>query len=404
MDRRTALATVATAAFSGCLDFRRGESTATSDRDSQSGAGESDLPESTPTETAERVDNELTLQSSWSRSFPSERYLYVDGDSLYTPFRGSADEADGIKAIALDTGETRWTAALGTSPNQLFATVAGDRLYLTARDSLYAVGTADGRVMERRTLGDTRGAPAVVDGTVVVGTKFEEENTLYGLDAETLTEQWQLGHRLELGDHRYVPSGFDGAVAADDRVVAAYRNGRFSAYDPTDGTELWRTEFVTAGPRYGPFLDGVGSVLAIESEQLVVASLDPATGTRRWEVEFETRTGSLPPVARPVAADGTVWLGVERNLFCLDAETGDVRWRVDLTDPVANSRVGLTRETVWVVTGDEQETWHGYDRTDGTLRYLNPDPPLSAYLLGDGTGLVASGRDALERFAVGEAQ
>lgn len=404
MDRRTVLATVTTATLGGCLNLQSDESTPTSGRDNSTETVDEQTAESTPTETVEAVDDELSLQSSWARSFSSERYLVVDGDRLYTPVRGSGDGADGVRAVALDSGETLWTAALGTSPNFMYATAANNRLYLTTDETLYAVETADGRVAEQRSLGDTRGPPAVVDGTVVVGTTFEEENTLYGLDAETFAERWRLGNQLELDDGAYLTSGFDGAVAAGGHVVAAYWSGRLSAYDPTDGTELWRTRFVTAGPKYGPFPDGVGGVLAIESEQLVVASLDPATGDRRWEFGFETRTGELPPVARPVVADGTGWLGVERNLFCFDIETGDVRWRVDLSDPVSDGRVGLTAETVWVVTGDEQETWHGYDRTDGTLRYQNPDPPLSAYLLGDGTGLVASGREALERFAVEEAE
>ncbi|MFC6755668.1 MULTISPECIES: PQQ-binding-like beta-propeller repeat protein [Haloarcula] len=402
MDRRTVLATVTTATLGGCLNLRSGESTPTSGRDNSTETVDETTSKSTPTVGA--IDNELSLESSWARSFPSERYLFVDGDRLYTPVRGSGDRADGIRAVALESGATLWTAALGTSPNFMYATVANNRLYLTANQTLYAVETTDGRIAEQRSLGNTRGPPAVVDGTVVVGTTFEEKNTLYGLDAETFAERWRVGNRLELGDGRYVPSGFDGAVAAGGRVVAAYWNGRLSAYDPTNGTELWRTQFVTAGPKYGPFPDGVGRVLAIQSEQLVVASLDPATGDRRWEFEFETRTGDLPPVARPAVVDGTGWLGVERNLFCFDIETGDIRWRVDLSDPVSDGRVGLTAETVWVVTGDEQATWHGYDRTDGTLRYQNPDPPLSAHILGDGTGLVASGRAALERFAVGEAE
>ena len=392
MNRRTALATVATAALGGCLNLQSDDSTATPNRANRTGTGGS-----TPTDTGEPFENELSLQSSWSRSFPSNQELYVDGDRLYTPIW---DSVDGIRAVALDSGETLWTAMLGTSPNSMYATVVGDRLYLTASEALYAVGTEDGQVKGRRDLGDTRGPPAVVDGTVVVGTTFDEENALYGLDARTLSEQWRLGNRLELGDNRFVTSMFDGAVAAGDRVIAAYWSSRLSAYDPTDGTELWRTRFVTAGPQYGPFPDGVGGVLAIETEQLVVASLDPATGQRRWEFGFETRTGGLPPVARPAIADGTGWLGVERNLFCFDVGTGEIRWQVDLSDPVADGRVGLTAETVWVVTGDEQETWQGYDRTDGTLRYRNPNPPLSAHLLGDGTGLVASGRDGLERFAV----
>jgi outer membrane protein assembly factor BamB len=405
--RRTALGTIGSIALAGCLSFEpedTPEAGGANDTGAQTTSSASDTPTATdsptPTETERPVPNSVSLRSAWQRTFASEYDLHVDGGVLYTPFRGGAGEPEGIRAVAAGSGETRWTADLGTSPSILYATTAGNRLYLTADERLFAVDTETGSVAATMELGDTRGAPAVVGDTLVVGTTFEDENTLYGLDPATLEERWRVGHRLELDNGRYAPSGFDGAVSAAGLAVSAYRNGRLSAYDPATGDERWVTEFVTAGPEYGPYVDGAGGVVAVDSERRVVASLDPETGETVWEFTFQTRTGELPPVARPTFVDGIGFLGVERHLFAFDVETGERRWHVSLEEQVTDGRLGVTNDTVWAVTGEG--TLQGYDRDGGDRQYRDPDPPLAGDLVGDGSALLVSSRSSLGRFEVSE--
>ena len=408
MRRRTALGTIGSIALAGCLSFEpedTPEADGANDTGAQTASSASDTPTATdnptPTETETPVRNSITLESAWQRTFASEYDLHVDDGVLYTPFRGDAGEPEGVRAVAAESGETRWTADLGTSPNSLYATTAGNHLYLTADETLFSVDTEAGSVAATMELGDTRGAPAVVGDTLVVGTNSTDENTLYGLDPATLEERWRVGHRLDLGDGRYAPSGFDGAVSAAGLAVSAYRNGRLSAYDPATGDERWVTEFATAGPAYGPYADGAGGVVAVDSERRVVASLDPETGETGWEFGFQTRTGELPPVAQPTFVDGTGFLGVERHLFAFDVESGERRWHVSLDEQVTDGRLGVTDETVWVVTGEG--TLQGYGRDGGDRQYRESDPPMAGHLVGAGSALLVSSRSSLGRFEISEA-
>ena len=406
MRRRTALGTICSLALSGCLSFEPEDTTETGragDAGTRTATSASETPTAidTPTATETPVRNSVSIESAWEQTFSSEKDFHVDSGVLYTPFRGDAGEPQGIRAVATESGETRWTSDLGTSPNILYATTAMDHLYLTADETLFAVDTETGSVATAMELGDTRGAPAVVGDTLVVGTTFEDENTLYGLDPATLEERWRVGHRLDLGDDRYAPSGFDGAVSAGELAVSAYRNGRLSAYDPVTGDERWVTEFTTAGPKYGPYADGAGGVVAVDSERRVVASLDSETGETEWEFDFQTRTGELPPVARPTFVDGTAFLGVERHLFAFDVETGERRWHVSIDEQVTDGRIAVTDDTVWTVTG--AGTLQGYARDSGDPHYHDSDPPMTGDLVGDGNDLLVSSRSSLGRFTISEA-
>ncbi len=63
-----------------------------------------------------------------------------------------------------------------------------------------------------------------------------------------------------------------------------------------------------------------------------VVCLRAATGAEVWRHSYPCRAGSFAgPRATPAFADGRLYtVSREGHLHCLDAATGEVRWRVDL--------------------------------------------------------------------------
>lgn len=95
------------------------------------------------------------------------------------------------------------------------------------------------------------------------------------------------------------------------------------------GGKVYVTDYVTEGDVKVPNWDrqeftGVERVLC----------LDEATGDELWKHEYPVKyTISYPagPRCTPTVHEGKVYtMGAEGNLFCLDAESGDVVWSKDL--------------------------------------------------------------------------
>lgn len=146
----------------------------------------------------------------------------VDGVVYFGAMNGS------IRAVDLETGEIRWTAALSDVPFRGIPAVADGTLYLMdGLQVLYAVDTADGSLrwnFDTET-GEWKGAsyqslvpsPVVSNGMVYLG---NWNGVVYAIDAETGTEVW-----------RSKPSSaFAGAPAvADGRVLVVDRSGNVTA-------------------------------------------------------------------------------------------------------------------------------------------------------------------------------
>ena len=113
-------------------------------------------------------------------------------------------------------------------------------------------------------------SPAVVDGTVYVGSR---DGRLYALDAATGAKRWE------------------------------YRTGSWVESSPA----------VVDGSVYFGSQDGM------------LRALDAASGALRWEFDADFGVDSSPAVA-----GGIVYFGADRGLFALDAATGEHRWSLDV--------------------------------------------------------------------------
>jgi len=189
----------------------------------------------------------------------------VDGD---TAFLG--DNAGNIHALAVRTGEVRWTAdaggflttSLAVSDGVVIAAVQGDR---STRPHLVAFDGSDGSTLWNDEVGGGAifaSSPAIGGGQVVLG--FSDQ-TVRAYDPSDGSERWST--RLN------APMFFTGAPAiTPEAVVAIDTLGQVYRLDPADGHRVWdfavnesvtRTPAVVAGP-YVLVATSMGRLVAID--------------------------------------------------------------------------------------------------------------------------------------------
>jgi outer membrane protein assembly factor BamB len=181
------------------------------------------------------------------------------------------------------------------------------------------------------TKGQVLSSPAVVDGTVYVGST---DAHVYAIEAASGGEKWKFQTKA-----RVVSSP---AVANGVVIVVSY-DGNVYALDAQSGKPRW--QFASEGERRfaAPGIHGglpkemqpdpfdfflssaavANGIAYIGSGDGYVYALDAATGALKWKF----KTGNVVH-ASPAVADGTVFVGSwDANFYALDARTGAEKWR-----------------------------------------------------------------------------
>ena len=148
------------------------------------------------------------------------------------------------------------------------------------------------------------------------------------------------------------------------------------ALDPDGLTELWRADDLGpsyAGPVVGP--ERVYSVETLEEEREVVRAFDRATGEELWSTSWEgamevpffaARNGSWIRATPALDGDALYVAGMLDVLVCLEAATGEVRWRVDFP-----ARHGTPAPAFGFVSSPLVAGEHVYVQAGGALIKLN---------------------------------
>lgn len=279
---------------------------------------------------------------------------------------------DHLYAIDARTSEEKWrsdsTGFFRSSPAIVNGTV-----YVGNEDRhLYALNAENGAMQWRHeTSGPVFSAPAVVDTTVYVGSidlggygdsafakeSVTSESRLYALDAETGTKRWVFRTG---GGVRSSPAVVDGTV-----YVGSW-DGHLYAVDAKTGKEVWR--FKTGGKVYTTPAVAGGRVYFGSNDNHVYA-VDKETGQKEWQ--FATAADSVDPVvpriSSPAVAKGTVYIGsLDRYVYALDAGTGKKEWSFKTGGMVASSP-SVTGETVYV--GSDDGRVYALDAETGEKRW-----------------------------------
>ena len=150
--------------------------------------------------------------------------------------------------------------------------------------------------------------------------------------ARDLSEAWAVN--IGAGDSRRKRLNAD-PVVAGGRIFTIDADNRVSATS-SDGTPLWNFDLT---PLREKASQGQGGGLALGDGRLYVSSgfgtlsaLDPASGTEVWTQRLgNTATGA------PSYRDGLVYLvSGDTTGWAIEADTGRVRWQVDLPSDVSN--------------------------------------------------------------------
>jgi outer membrane protein assembly factor BamB len=221
-----------------------------------------------------------TQQRVWDVSVQLEAVsrtgVTVDGD---TAFLG--DNVGNVYALAVATGELRWTADAGgflttpiaVSDGLVIVTVQGDR---STRAHLVAFDAADGSpAWDDEIQGGAifASSPAIRRGQVVVG--FSDQ-TVRAFDLADGTERWST--RLNN------PVFFTGAPAlTPDAVVVVDTFGQVYRLDPATGDRVWDYAVNEAVTR-SPGVVAGGSVLVATSTGRLTA-IDLQSGLLVWQSE-----------------------------------------------------------------------------------------------------------------------
>ena len=266
----------------------------------------------------------------------------VAGDVVVT--MASDGEKDQVVAVASGDGRRSWTYELGAtykghdgSHDGPLSTpfIAGDRVYvLSAQGTLSALSLADGTPSWSVDLVAVHGAvppyygfttsPLLLGGVLVVqgGAK---DAAVTGFDPATGALLWSAGED-RIGYQSPVP-----LRQGDGTVILAASNARLYGIDPATGTVLWDYEHGGSGGRGAqsmvPVLADEGRIfLAHKSEGSTMVHLSSSDGVATVNPMWEGRD-IRNSYNVPVYHDGHIYAYSSRILTCVDAATGESRWR-----------------------------------------------------------------------------
>lgn len=258
------------------------------------------------------------------------------------------DGQDQVVALALDTGRERWRYTLGATyrghdgshdgPISTPSVADGQVYALSPHGRLVALRRATGAVDWQHDLVSAFGAsppsygfataPLIEGDLLLVQTGGEKTRGLLAFDRRDGTLRWNARHGLKGG----YSSPVAGTIAGARQVVAASGDDLF-AVDARDGRLLWRLD----GPGHGDAVANSPVVLPgnrvlftfwDESRLVEVARAGDTFAAKEVWRSPRLRSSYGPVVHR----DGYLYGFSGPFLLCLDASSGDVRWRQRVYD------------------------------------------------------------------------
>lgn len=215
-------------------------------------------------------------------------------------------------------------------------------VYQGARDNdLWAVDAATGATLWRYHVphdGDVTTPPTLGgDGSIYIGSEALGAGYFYRMDPGGFPA-WPVpgvGGNVEEDGHIVLRGSFKNAspcLSHDETVAFVSIKTNAIAVDTATGAELWRTRIAKKGfgsrhPNYAPVLSDDGTQVYFQSREGLWA-LDPSDGSKIW---LFTPPGKQEIKSAPsLAADGTIYIGASKKkdsaVYALDPIDGSARW------------------------------------------------------------------------------
>jgi outer membrane protein assembly factor BamB/enterochelin esterase-like enzyme len=290
-------------------------------------------------------DGAPQLGVTWSSKLGSgySSVTVADGRAL-TMF--SSGESDYLIALDAEDGSELWRLELGptyrghdgshTGPMST-PLIDGDRVFaLGPWGRLLAASVEDGTVLWSTDLQEESGAqkphygfstaPLLIGDTLVVQIGAPEGAAIAGFDAATGERRWAAGDD-SIAHQSPVPF-----VVGGRTLVMAVGGKKLMAIDPKAGSQLWEYEHGGAGARgvlsLMPVLAGEGRVFLAHRDNAskVVQIGHDEEGKPTFETLWENNA-IRNSYNVPVYHDGHLYAFSSRFLTCVDAATGETRWK-----------------------------------------------------------------------------
>ncbi|WP_435364498.1 hypothetical protein [Haloarchaeobius sp. DYHT-AS-18] len=370
MSRRRLLAASGLALGSGCLRLEESDATgepgggatgtgrttrqATKAASATATETEATTTEATETdpETTTETDTAPSLDPVWEQEFRADLGAARAGELV-------VGGSDGLAAVSMSSGvidssrdaPERYALRFFPLLTDRYAYVAGR----TADESGNLVLKLDldaGEVVAQNTIERSSpfvGSPCLVGDELLLGIEtFNDNDTLYTLDAETLEVTWSGQPTTE----RFV-----GAATVDGAVFTRFLN--YTAFfSLPDFTLLWEDDGLSG---FAPPVAHDG--LLYLSNRNGVHCLDPENRETKWQ------SASLDhPQTVAVVAD-TVLAAESRYITALDRETGAFRWQASVGDEGGDLRPAqfAVEPAEGLAWGVGRNTLTGVDIADGTV-------------------------------------
>lgn len=278
--------------------------------------------------------------SSWSAPLPNWPFAIAADDDGAFVLAGDGD----LVALDPEDGRERWRAV---AERAFLHPPALDRdtVVLSARDRFVAFERSSGKLRWEVPVAEEASAVTVAgsddDSLALVTT---EPGEVVALDAQSGDARWSVHHQGEI----FAPPAVDlnaglAVVTWNDAVTPRVR-----ALDLATGAVRWEAPIGVSSS--APVISG-GVLVTGEGDARFssrIVGRDVATGAERWSV---AAPASFEPSLIPGAGGGEVAIADHFGTVTLfDAERGSVRWQVPLDEPVLQSQVLVTDESVILTT------------------------------------------------------
>ena len=249
--------------------------------------------------------------------------------------------------VSADAATPQWSAEVGPMSHGAHFAADGELVVVGSVDhSLYGFATDSGRQAWARDLE----VPVV---SRITSAEIDDEEHLLVVAGSTLHCLTTDGKSRWQTDLAGISSGriaFDG-----DRIYLGCGDGNTWALSPDDGSTIWKRRCTTQTSVYGSLIHGPwASQMSFLDDGGLIANtytelycLEPDTGEVRWSVDGFNRGCYTAPV---VTADGVLSInGSPGTIAMHDSATGEVSWSSEVL-PISH-RAGL------VPTSDEDLYW-----------------------------------------------
>lgn len=267
------------------------------------------------------------------------------GDGIAYLAEGGRDQSDAVTARDLSDGTERWRQE---EPDLQTGTpvLAEGRLYVPGNDGIYALDAADG-VQEWLTDGiSTTGLSAAVsDGSLYVGARTgtgtdtdmdwqAETHALVALDTSDGSDRWVFD------TESFVSSS---PAVVDGTVYVGTESDALLAVDADDGEERWRFETGDSAPSSPAVTDHSEGTVYIGSVDGNIYAVDTDEGEERWR--FET---DAPVISSPAVTADTLYVSSQDGyIYALATDNGEERWRFEIGERAISSPA-VSSNTVFV--------------------------------------------------------